>query len=150
MNVYKWYGAARWLYLHKIPFLPKIIKGLIRILWAAVIPYQADIGKGTTFGYQGLGVVVHKSAKIGSQCHIGQNVTIGGTSGKEKVPIIGDRVYVGVNSAVIGPITIGDEVTIGAGAVVVDNIPNNCVVAGVPARIIKTGAPAYPGLRNDL
>lgn len=146
MNVYKWYAVARWLHLHKIPLLPKIIKGLIRVLWAAVIPYQASIGKGTTFGYQGLGVVVHKSAKIGYGCHIGQNVTIGGTSGKNKVPIIGNRVYIGVNAVVIGSIVIGNEVTIGAGAVVVSDVPDNCIVAGVPAKIIKTDTQAYPGL----
>lgn len=146
MNVYKWYAAARWLYLHKVPLMPKIIKGLIRVLWAAVIPYQANIGKKTTFGYQGLGVVVHKSAKIGQGCHIGQNVTIGGTSGKGKVPVIGNRVYIGVNAVVIGPIVIGNEVTIGAGAVVVSDVPDNCIVAGVPAKIIKTDAQAYPGL----
>lgn len=78
MDLYKWYRIERFLYIHKIPFLPNIIKATIRILWGAVIPYQAEIGDGTTLGYQGLGVVIHKEAKIGKNCIIRQNVTLGG------------------------------------------------------------------------
>lgn len=78
MNVYKWYYLSRWLYLHHVPVLPFIIKAMIRILWAAVIPYQADIGKGSFLGYQGLGIVIHKRCVLGENCHISQNVTLGG------------------------------------------------------------------------
>ena len=144
MNVYSWYATARWLYLHKIPFLPMAIKVLIRVIWGAVIPYQTSIGKGTTFGYQALGVVIHKKSVIGKSCHISQNVTIGGTSGKPTVPVLGEHVFVGANAVILGPIHIGDGVTIGAGAVVTKDVPNNCVVAGVPAKVIKTDVPAYP------
>ena len=78
MDVYKWYYLSRWLYLHHVPLLPFILKALIRIIWAAVIPYQADIGKGTILGYQGLGMVIHKRCIIGENCHLSQNVTLGG------------------------------------------------------------------------
>ena len=88
-------------------------------------------------GYQALGMVIHKRAVIGEHCRIGQNVTIGGTGGKEGVPVIGNRVFIGCNAVVLGPITVGDESTIGAGAVVTKDVPANCVVAGVPARIVK-------------
>lgn len=144
MNIYSWYATARWLYLHKIPLLPMIIKVLIRVIWGAVIPYQASIGRGTTFGYQALGVVIHKKAVIGENCHIGQNVTIGGTSGKMTVPVLGERVFVGANAVILGPIHIGDDSTIGAGAVVIKDVPSNCVAAGVPAKVIKTNVSAYP------
>lgn len=83
---------------------------------------------------------------MGEGCHISQNVTIGGTSGKEGVPIIGNRVFVGAGAVILGPITIGDEVTIGANAVVINDLPNNVVAVGVPAKVIKTHANAYPGL----
>lgn len=52
-------------------------------------------------------------------------------------PIIGDNVTVGANVVIIGGITIGNNVIIGAGAVVTKSIPDNCVVVGNPARIIK-------------
>ncbi len=138
MNVYKWYKASRVLYLHHIPLLPGLIKGLIRVLWAAVIPYQADIGEGTIIGYQGLGVVIHKRCVIGKNCHISQNVTFGGTSDIYEVPVVGDNVTIGAGANVIGPIKIGDNAVIGAGAVVVTDIPANSVAVGVPAKVVKT------------
>lgn len=149
MDIYKWYMVARMCYLRRIPLVPQIIKAAIRVLWGGVIPYQAQIGKGTILEYQALGLVIHKRAVIGECCHIGQGVTIGGTSGKEGVPVIGDRVFIGCNAVVLGDITIGDEVTVGAGAVVTKSIPANCVVAGIPAKIVKKNAPAYPGLANE-
>lgn len=137
MDIYKWYKAERWLYLHHIPVLPGIIKASIRILWGGVIPYQADIGKGTVLGYQALGMVIHKRCIIGKNCHISQNVTLGGTSGIYEVPVLGNNVTVGAGANIIGPVHVGNNVTIGAGAVVLKDIPDNCVAVGVPARIIN-------------
>ena len=137
MDIYKWYKAERWLYLHHIPILPALIKASIRILWGGVIPYQSDIGEGTIIGYQGLGVVIHKRCVIGKNCHISQNVTLGGTSGLYEVPVLGDNVSVGAGANIIGPIHIGNNVIIGAGAVVLKDVPDNCVVVGVPAKIVK-------------
>lgn len=61
--------------------------------------------------------------------------TLGKKDGRR--PIIGNNVTIGCHAAVIGGVRIGDNVTIGAGSVVVKDIPDNCVVAGVPAKIIK-------------
>ncbi len=137
MDVYKWYKAERWLYLHHIPILPMVIKGSIRILWGGVIPYQADIGEATVLGYQGLGIVIHKNCVIGKNCHISQNVTLGGTSGIMDVPVLGDNVDVGAGANIIGSVHIGDNVTIGSGAVVITDLPSNCVAVEVPAKIVK-------------
>ncbi|WP_243158073.1 serine O-acetyltransferase [Aminipila terrae] len=114
-----------------------MIKGLIRVLFAAVIPYQCKIGQGTLIGYQGLGVVIHKKCVLGSNCHISQNVTLGGKSGKQEVPVIGDNVTIGTGAVIIGSIHIGNNVIIGANAVVLADIPDNAVVVGVPSKIIK-------------
>lgn len=73
--------------------------------------------------------------KIGSNCHINQQVTIGFTKKKEP-PVIGNNVCVGCGAKVLGQIEIGDNVTIGANAVVIKDIESNCVVGGVPAQII--------------
>lgn len=139
MNIYKWYKLSRKLYLSHVPLLPGLIKTAIRIVWGAVIPYQADIGEGTEIGYQGLGVVIHKRCVIGRNCHIAQNVTLGGTSGYYDVPMLGNNVEVGAGANIIGPVRIGNNVIIGAGAVVLNDIPDGCTAVGVPAHIIKRG-----------
>ena len=75
---------------------------------------------------------------IGDDCHINQNVTIGGTSKNPNVPNLGESVYVGAGAVIIGDISIGDNVVIGANSVVVDDIPSGSVVVGAPARVIKS------------
>lgn len=127
MNIYRWYQAERFLYLHHVPILPLLIKGAIRILWGGVIPYQADIGEGTVLGYQGLGIVIHKRCVIGCNCHISQNVTLGGRSGIYEVPVVGDYVEIGAGANIIGPVHIGNYVSVGAGAVVLDDVPDQCI-----------------------
>ncbi len=139
MNAIKLYRAERWLYLHHLIFLAKIIRGLIFLLYNCFIPYTCKIGKGTTFGYKGMGVVIHSRAVIGENCVIAQQVTVGGRSKQEGVPQIGNNVYIGCGAKVLGDITIGDDVVIGAGAVVIQSVESGCAVAGVPAKVIKTG-----------
>jgi serine O-acetyltransferase len=73
---------------------------------------------------------------MGRNCKVYQQVTIG-FNHDLKAPVIGDNVEVCCGAKVIGGITIGDNVLIGANSVVVKDVPSNCVVAGVPARIIK-------------
>lgn len=132
-----WYRFANYLYRHHIPFIPKIIYYIQYLLFNCSVPATCKIGKGTKFGYGGIGVVVHARAEIGTNCLIGQNTTIGGRSGHYNVPKIGNNVEINAGSRVLGPITIGNNVKIGANAVVITDVPDNAVVVGVPARIIK-------------
>lgn len=87
--------------------------------------------------YGGIGVVIHARAVIGENCVLGQNITIGGKSGWYEVPIFGDNVHVSAGARILGPVRIGNNVIIGANAVVVKDVPDNCIVAGVPAKIIR-------------
>jgi len=88
-----------------------------------------------------LGIVINPGVKIGKNCTIYQNVTIGAGKYCEKtdsyVPTIGNNVVIYANAVVVNGITIGDNVTIGAGAVVLNDVESNCVVAGNPAKVIK-------------
>lgn len=61
-----------------MPFLPKLITLIIFLIYNRKVPYQAEIGKGTRLGYEGVGVIIHSKAIIGSCCSIAQQVTIGG------------------------------------------------------------------------
>lgn len=111
----------------------------IHFRYNSVIPYTAEIGKGTRFAYGGIGVVMHAKAVIGENCVIGQNVTI---ESKEEIPIKGNDVFIASGAKCIGG-KIGDNVIIEANAVITKDIPSNCVVAGVPAKIISTEVSKY-------
>lgn len=138
MNAYKLWKISRCLYLKKIPFIPKIIKGIIYLIHNSSIPYEANIGENCKFLYGGIGCVIHKKTVMGDNVIIGTNVLIGGRSNKDGVPKIGNNVYIATGAKILGDITISDNVIIGANAVVIDDVPSNCSVAGVPSRIIKT------------
>lgn len=138
MNLINLQKFANKLYLCKIPVVPKIIYYIQFILFNSSVPYKCKIGKNTKFAYGGIGVVIHERAEIGENCIIGQGITIGGKSKEYNVPKIGNNVYIAAGSRIIGNITIGVDVVIGANSVVTKDIPSNCIVAGIPAKIIKT------------
>ena len=76
--------------------------------------------------------------KIGNNCRIKNNITIGNKNDDESLrPILGNNVYVGAGAIIIGKITIGDNVIIGAGTVITKDLPSNAIIVGNPARIIK-------------
>lgn len=107
-------------------------------MYNSKVPYQAEIGKGTMLGYGGIGVVIHKKAVIGKNCLIGQHVTIGGgNSHYPGLPVIGDNVHINHGAVVFGGITVGNGAIIGANAVVNKPVPENAVVAGVPAKVLR-------------
>ena len=124
--------------MHRIPFIPKLVTLLIFLIYNIKVPYQARIGKGTKLGYGGIGVVIHSESVIGRNCSVGQQVTIGGGNSRYPgVPVIGDNVHMHKGAIIYGGITVGDNAEIGANAVVNKPVPDNAVVAGVPAKIIR-------------
>ena len=121
-----------------VPFLPRYIMYLTRIITGIEIHPSAKIGE-RLFIDHGEGVVIGETAEIGNDVIIYQQVTLGGT-GKEhgkRHPTVGDNVVIGAGAKILGNIKIGDHVRIGAGSVVVDDVPDNCTVVGVPGRIVK-------------
>lgn len=98
------------------------------------------IGRGAEFG-EGLvlihatGTVINGSVRGGRNVSLEHQVTIG--EEKRKSPIIGNDVYIGAGAKVIGGVTIGDGARVGANAVVVHDVPANCTVVGVPARVVR-------------
>lgn len=135
------FNLSRKLYLKKIPLASKLIRLIIRVIFSCDLPYTADIHPSVDFMHNGLGVVIHARSKIGKGTVIYQNVTLGGNgkgSDKNGPPILGDNVTVGAGAVIIGPIRIGNNVKIGANAVVIDNIPDNSVAVGIPARVIES------------
>lgn len=137
MSAIKIYRLANKLYRLHVPVLPHILYRIIYLINNCHIHYATKIGRGTVVGYGGIGVVIHKRAVIGEDCMISSNTTIGGRSGLVDVPVIGDRVYIGTGARVLGNIKIGNDVLIGANAVVISDVPDNAVVAGIPAKVIR-------------
>ncbi|MFT6776002.1 MAG: serine O-acetyltransferase [Paracoccaceae bacterium] len=99
----------------------------------AELPLNADIGGGLLMTHPN-GVVIHPKARIGPNCLIMQQVTIG--QNRQKLPVIGGHVDIGPGAKVLGGITIGDHAQIGANAVVLQDVPPWAVVVGIPARVI--------------
>jgi serine O-acetyltransferase len=83
----------------------------------------------------GYNIVINPLVKIGKNCTILHEVTIGAIKGG--VPTIGDNVFIGCAAKILGGIKIGNNVKIGACAVVLEDVPDNATVVGFPARIVK-------------
>jgi serine O-acetyltransferase len=137
LNAIYLYRIGNWLYKHKIPIIPNLFWALTFLIFNSHVPYSAQIGKNTKFAYGGIGCVVHNRAIIGENCTIGSNVTIGGKSQRYEVPIIKDNVYIATGAKILGNVVIGSGSIIGANAVVVKDVPERCIVAGVPAIVIR-------------
>lgn len=100
------------------------------------VPVKVKIGRGTVV-YHGVGLVVHSSVIIGSDCVIRQCTTIGERHIGGGVPTIGNKVNIGSNVVILGPVTLGDSSVVGAGSVVLHDVPSGATVAGVPAKVIR-------------
>ena len=120
----------------------KLFKPLLVLryrFWSAVcgadIPLNSQLGGGLIIRHPN-GIVIHPAAKIGPNCLIFQQVTIGAGS-VPGFPQIGGHVDVGAGAKILGGITIGDNVKIGANSVVITDVPDNCTVVGIPAKIVN-------------
>ncbi len=128
---------AHRLYKWHIPLIPRVISYITRIITGIEIHPGAIIGR-RCFIDHGEGIVIGETTIIGDDVLIYQQVTLGGT-GKEsgkRHPTIGNSVILGAGAKVLGNINIGDYVRVGAGSVVIDDVPENSTVVGVPGRVV--------------
>ena len=121
-----------------VPFIPRFISYLTRIITAIEIHPKAQIGN-RFFIDHGEGVVIGETTIIGDDVLIYQQVTLGGTGNEhgKRHPTIGNNVIIGAGAKILGNITIGDNTRVGAGSVVVENVPEHCTVVGVPGRVVQ-------------
>ena len=134
-------GAVRWqqlahkLYIKCVPVLPGLIYRWIHFRYNSDISPVTEIGEGTTLGHGGISVVVNPKAKIGRYCILAQNVTL--AKHKGGAPILDDCVYVGHGSIIMGGVRIGRNAFVGALSLVNKDVPDNAIVAGIPAKVIR-------------
>ena len=106
--------------------------GFWSVTSGADIPLTCLIGGGLLLPHPN-GVVIHPEARIGPNCLIFQQVTLG-TVGSGGVPVVGGHVDIGAGARLLGPVVVGDHAVIGANAVVVHDVPAHHVAVGIPAR----------------
>ena len=122
----------------RIPLIPRIISNISRFFTGIEIHPAARIGR-RFFIDHGMGVVIGATTIIGDDVLIYQGVTLGGTGNEhgKRHPTLGNNIVVGSGAKVLGNIEIGSNSRIGAGSVVIDNVPENSTVIGIPGRIVR-------------
>ena len=127
------------LYNMRLLFLARLVSEISRFLTGIEIHPGAKIGPGLFIDH-GHGIVIGETAVIGDDCVLFHRVTLGGTgkhAGKRH-PTLGDRVLVGTNATLLGPIIVGSDGKVGAETVVImHDIPANTTVVGAPGHIVK-------------
>jgi serine O-acetyltransferase len=128
---------------------------LIEILTGICMPPKCEIGEGLYIGHYGA-IIFPAHGRIGHNCSVAQSVTIGvaGKGEARGAPTIGNRVFIGSHSVVVGKITIGEDAMICAGSVVTRSVPPRAVVMGNPARVVSYEGSfdhvLYDGMETDL
>lgn len=126
-------------YLWECGFLltGRILSHVGRFLTGVEIHPGADIGR-RFFIDHGAGVVIGETAEIGDDVMLYHGVTLGGDSlePKKRHPTLEDDVTIGASATLLGPITIGNGSNVGSGSVVLESVPPNCTVVGVPAELV--------------
>jgi serine O-acetyltransferase len=130
---------AHYFWVKRVPFIPRFICEISKILTTIEIHPGAQVGCGLIIDH-GLGVLIGQTSIIGDDVTLMPRVALVAREfkGSKRHPTIGNRVFIGTGATVVGNINIGDDAKIGANAVVLENVPANCTAVGIPASIVKT------------
>lgn len=133
----RWRYTIRWRWLRMpFSFLYKVLKVISEILTGIELPCEVTLGRRFRIEHFG-GIIISGDAVFGDDCVIRNGVTVGlKHTGHRGSPTLGDRVDLGAGAKILGPIHIGNDVSIGANAVVLTDVPPNCVAVGIPARVL--------------
>jgi len=135
------YRFGRWVYSLKIPVFRQLMIGVYLVVNTVCLAItgihvqrESDIGPGLVIHNCSCIFVLVK--RVGHSCTLNQGVSVGSIRGTGR-PTLGNNVYLGAGCKVIGGVTVGDNVVVSANSLVVADVPSNCTVMGVPARIIS-------------
>jgi serine O-acetyltransferase len=134
------YRFGRWRYTVRPILLRKLFSLMYRGLYKSVqvltgvdLPCEAEVGRNFVIDHFG-GIIISGFAKFGDNCRIRDGVVVGLSRVEDPcAPVVGNNVDIGSGAKLLGHITIGDNVLIGANAVVLQDVPSNCIAVGVPA-----------------
>lgn len=131
------YRIAHGLWRHGWYLLARLVSHLSRFFTGIEIHPAAQIGNGFFIDH-GMGVVIGETTEIGDNVTLYHGVTLGGTSWNKgkRHPTIQDGVIIGAGAKVLGPLTVHANARIGSNAVVVEDVPENSTVVGIPGRVV--------------
>lgn len=137
-----WHKLSHWLWNHKLYLLGRFSSHISRWLTGIEIHPAAKLGRRVVIDH-GMGVVIGETAEVGDDCYMYHQVTLGAAraTGGKRHPTVGAGVIIGAGAKVLGPITVGDNARIGSNAVVVDPVPADTTVVGIPARPVDRKLP---------
>jgi serine O-acetyltransferase len=145
------YRFGRWAYGVKIPVLRQVmifVYLVVNTVCLAItgihVHRESDIGPG--FVIHNSNCIFVLATRIGHSCTLNQGVSVASVRGTGW-PTIGNNVYLGAGCKVMGGVTVGDNVVVSANSLVITDVPSNCTVMGVPARIISR-TPVSPYLQS--
>jgi serine O-acetyltransferase len=142
LHAVMWHALSHALWQHKFYLLGRFSSHIARWLTGIEIHPAAKLGRRLVIDH-GMGVVIGETAEIGDDCYIYHQVTLGvaRTAGGKRHPSVGNNVIIGAGAKVLGPITVGDNARIGSNAVVLEAVPADTTVVGIPARPVDRKLP---------
>jgi len=127
------YGVRPALVRKFFSLIYKILFKFVQIITGIELPCEVQLGRDFVIDHFG-GIVISGYAKFGDNCRIRNGVVVGLRRVDEPcAPVIGNNVDIGSGAKLLGPISIGNNVVIGANAVVISDVPDDCIAVGVPA-----------------
>ena len=141
------HNISHFFYVAGFDLIARIISQATRFFTGIEIHPGAKIKKNLFIDH-GMGVVIGETSEIGNNVTIYHAVTLGGISpsinssdqrNEKRHPTIGDDVVIGSGAQIIGPVKIGNASRIAANAVVVNDVPENSTMVGIPAKAVKVG-----------
>ena len=133
---------AHWFWEHGFKWLGRFTSHVARWLTGIEIHPGATIGR-RFFIDHGMGVVIGETAEVGDDCYFYHQVTLGTARsvGGKRHPTVGNNVIIGAGAKVLGAITVGDNARIGSNAVVLESVPADTTMVGIPARPVDRKLP---------
>src|SRR5579864_5542479 len=136
-----WYRLMQWARRWRLAPLEMLFNRINTICCDCIIGRGAEFGPGFVLIHS-IGVVINGTVRGGANVKIEHQVTIGAE--RRQSPVIGNDVFIGAGAKIIGSVTVGDGARVGANAVVVHDVPPHTTVDGIPAKVVRTQAPAQP------
>ena len=138
LHAIMYHRVAHWLYSHHMQLLGRWVSQIARRRTGVEIHPAAKIGRRLVIDH-GMGIVIGASAEVGDDCLFYQGVTLSGTGAArgKRHPTIGNNVMIGCGAKVLGPFKVGDNARIAANSVVLNEVPPNSTVVGVPGRVVR-------------
>lgn len=142
---------AHALFKRKLYFFARLISQISRFFTGIEIHPGAKIGR-RLFIDHGMGVVIGETCEIGDNVTLYQGVTLGGTGNEKgkRHPTVKDNALISTGAKVLGSITIGEYAKVGGGSVVLNDVPPNSTVVGIPGRVVKQNGIRVPDPRTEL